>query len=487
MHDDKVSTNLKFITITGVKWATASQVGRQCIQLLTIVLLARLLKPSDFGLVGMSTVITGFIAIFKDLGTSAAIIQKKEISDELLSSVFWVNVGFGLLAMTVLFLAAPLGGAFYHDSQVTNILRVLSVGFLISSFAILQQALLERVLSFQLLAKLEIISVLSGAVVGILLAYYGAGIWSLVCQALMTSAVATVLLWNASGWRPRWIFCWSDILSVSNFSLYLTGFGLINYLIRNADSLLIGRYLGSEALGFYSLAYKILLFPIQNISAVISRATFPSFSAIQDDKQRFKNAYLQMSAIIALVSFPLMAGVIAVAKPFVMTVFGDAWYPLIVLITILAPIGLVQSVISPVGQIYMSMARTDLMLWLGVITGLIIVSSFVLGLQWGVEGVAISYAIATFLLIKVELSVPFRLINLKILEFMRVIVRPLITSLIMLVLVFILSKEITDWMPNAVGLIVEIIFGVGIYLLLSWLICRDLLIKFFSYLNMNIA
>ena len=152
--------------------------GRQGIQILTTVVLARLLPPSDFGLLGMALVVIGFIDIFKDLGTTAAVIQRREPSERMLCSVFWVNLGFGVIATVVLFLGAPLGGLFYHERQVVSVLQVLSIDFFISGLSLLQQALFERSLEFQLLAKVEIGAISCGAVVGILLAFAGAGVWS---------------------------------------------------------------------------------------------------------------------------------------------------------------------------------------------------------------------------------------------------------------------------------------------------------------------
>jgi len=313
---------IKYKAVSGIKWSTVSQVGRQGTQLVTTIILARLLSPSDFGLVGMAMVVIGFIGIFKDLGTSAAIIQRKKLSEGLLSSIFWVNVGFGALAMAVLFFGAPLGGLFYHEPRVDAILRVLSLTFFISGLSILQQALLERSLAFKKLAKVEISAVAAGAAVGIGMAFSGFGVWSLVFQSLTTVSVTTILLWLFSTWRPKWIFHWSEVKSVSSYSLNLTGFSIFNYFARNADYLLIGRYLGAQDLGYHTLAYRILLFPLQNISSVIGRVMFPVYSGIREDNTRFAKAYLKVASTIALITFPMMLGVLALAKPFVLTVFG---------------------------------------------------------------------------------------------------------------------------------------------------------------------
>lgn len=257
--------SLKKSAAVGIKWSSVSQVGRQAMQIATLIILARLLSPGDFGLVGMATVFTGFLAIFKDLGTSAAIIQKEEISERLLHSIFWINVIFGLFATVFLLSISPFVAGFYHEGKVSAILSVLSITFLISSLTILQQALLERSLAFNKLAKIEISATLFASITGIVSAYCGAGVWSLIYQNLVLATLTTILLWVTASWKPKLIFDWAEVKSVRSYSLHLTGFSIFTYFARNADYFLIGRFLGAQALGYYTLAYRIMLYPLQNI------------------------------------------------------------------------------------------------------------------------------------------------------------------------------------------------------------------------------
>ncbi len=267
----------------------------QATQLLTTVILARLLAPSDFGLLGMATVVIGFITIFKDLGTSAAIIQKRDLSDELLSGIFWVNVGFGTLAMAIVFFGAPLAGLFYKNSDVVPVLQILSVSFFISGLSILQQALLERSLSFNILGKIEIVSVVCGAIAGISLALLGYGVWSLVLQLLTTVSATTLLLWLFSTFRPKLIFHWNEMKDVSSYSMNLTGFSIFNYFARDADYLLIGRYLGAQDLGYYTIAYRILPDTLSDgillAVLVVTGVIVYSVANLIDNKEQFKELW----------------------------------------------------------------------------------------------------------------------------------------------------------------------------------------------------
>lgn len=478
-------TAFKQKAVSGIKWSAISQVGRQGTQLITTVILARLLSPSDFGLVGMAMVVIGFINIFKDLGTAAAVIQRKELSEALLSSIFWVNAGFGALAMIVLFLIAPFGGLFYREPRVVAVLQVLSMSFFISGLGILHQALLERALSFNSLAKLETASVLVGAVVGIGLAFAGAGVWSLVFQSLTTAFVATILLWLSSSWRPRWVFDWEEIRAMSSFSLNLTGFNIFNYFTRNADYLLIGRYLGAQDLGYYTLAYRILLFPLQNITAVIGRVMYPVLSTMQDDNRRFASAYLKVIGTIALITFPLMMGIFALAKPFVLTLFGDRWQPVILLIMIFAPVGLIQSIGATVGGIYLVKGRTDCMFRWGIGSGTLVVIAFMVGLRWGIIGVAAGYAIASFILSYPSFSIPFRLVDLKFVQFLKVLEPSFINSSLMLIVLILFTIMLPSSLSDFMTLLLSVTLGAAVYAAVSWITNREQLKDLWNLARLN--
>jgi O-antigen/teichoic acid export membrane protein len=404
---------------SAMKWGGVSQVGRQLLQLVTLVVLARLLGPKDFGLMGMAAVFVGFIAVFKDLGVAAAVVQRRELTQSLLSTVYWINVGLGLLAAVSLTLIAPLVADLYHQPRVTGVLRALSIGFALSGLAVLQQTLFERQLRMRRLAVVEVFSAALGSAVAILVAAAGWGVWSLVVLSLVTAATNSLLLWLWSTWRPSLSFSSADLRSLLHFTLNLAGFNVVNYFVRNADNFVVGRYLGSQPLGYYSMAYRILLFPLVNISSVAERVMFPVFSRVQDDLEKLRRGFLLTARAIALVTFPLMCGVFALRRPFVLAVFGEKWLPLIKLVAILAPVGLVQSVITVLGAVYLARGRTDIQFIYGTITGVMAVGAFIVGLHWGVTGVAAAYAIFVAVTIYPCLAIPFGLIKLRFRVFLR--------------------------------------------------------------------
>jgi PST family polysaccharide transporter len=349
----------------------------------------------------------------------------------------------------------------------------LSLSFLISGLSIVQQAILERELAFKKLARVEMVAGVSSSFVCIGAALLGAEVWSLVYQTLMSVTVTTVLLWTSSDWRPKAVFNWGEVRSVRSYSLNLTGFYIFNYFARNADTVLIGRFLGAQNLGYYMMAYRIMFYPIQTISAVIGRVMFPVYSQIQEDEARFRRIYLKVIGAIGLITFPMMMGVWGLAQTLVLTLFGSQWKPVILLLMILAPVGLIQSIVTTVGTIYQAKGRTDWMFRLGVATGLIAVLAFVIGLQWGIVGVAGAYTIATILCLYPNFTVPFKLINLKMQDLGATLWRPFLGSLMMLGGILGLKYAFPPGLTSGKILCILVPVGIIIYLAASWWMNRE--------------
>jgi len=232
----------------------------------------------------------------------------------------------------------------------------------------------------------------------------------------------------------------NEVRKISRFSLNLTGYSIFNYAVRNADNLLIGKYLGAQQLGYYNLAYRILLYPIQSITAVISRVMFPVFSKLQDDIVLFRQTYLKMVKTIAFITFPMMLGLMAVSKYFVFSFFGKEWEPVILLLLIFSPIALIQSIDATTGIIFQAMGRSDWLFRWGIATGILALLSFTIGLQWGITGVAISYLFATMIWTYPGFAIPFRLVKLTVKELVSNIRNSIVFSAIMSSIVFASSK-----------------------------------------------
>lgn len=422
--------------MSGAGWSALARISIQFSVIAASTVVARRVAPSAYGVVGMALLVTGLVSLFRDLGTTAAIIQKQDINDKLLSSVFWLNLAIGFVISGLCFAIAPAAGKFFRDSEIVPVLRVLSSSFVISSFASVHSALLNREMAFKKLSLIEIFSSFARIATVVTLACMNAGVWSLVSSTLVDAAVSSLLLQLATGWRPVFTFSRTEIRNLLGFGLKVSGFNFFNYFARNADNGIIGRYLGSTSLGFYELAYNIMFFPVQGIAWLLTRVLFPAFSKIQNDNEEFRRIYLQACSAIALITFPLMTGVAVLASPLIRTVYGPRWVNVISVLVILAPVGLVQSVFTTWGQICLGKGRADLYVRIGVFQGCAYIASFFAGLPWGIRGVAAGYAICNALIIPPILFINFRLIGLRFSDFLRALSPICSATLLMGVLVY---------------------------------------------------
>jgi len=404
-------------TAKGIAWTAIAQAVRLGLTFLIVAVLARLLNPKDFGLIAMVAVFTNLFLLLNDLGLSAALVQKSEVEEQQLSSAFWINLIEGVAVTGLFVAAAPLVASFYSKPVLLPIMIVLSVNFTLSSFGIIQFALFSREMDFKTLSIIEMIAAAAAGIIAIIFAVLGFGVWSLVAQSLISTGLTAFLLFFRCEWKPRRFMRWKPVRELLRFGLPLMGFNLINYFSRNTDNLLIGKFLGSTPLGYYDLAYRLLLFPLGNVSMIFGRVMFPALSRIKHDKARVRSAYIRATRLIAVVVFPVMAGAVVLAQPFVRVVFGTKWGPSAFLIEVLSLVAIIQSVGSTVGWIYQSQGRTGVLFKWGIFATAICITGIGVGLIWGVDGVAVGYAIAVILLLYPLFAIPFRFIDMNFLHF----------------------------------------------------------------------
>ena len=402
--------------VSGIAWTGATRGARVVLQFATSVVLARLLTPEDFGLLAMIMVLTNFALLFGEFGFSAALIQQPELSEGHRSSVFWLTMGLGLLLAAVVFTAAPAVAWFYRAPRLEGLTRVVGLHFLLASLRVVQVAVLTRAMRFRAIGAAEVCATLGGGAVGIGAALAGLGVWSLVAQLLATAAIESLGLWLASGWRPRLHFDAAAVRELLPFSTHFVGFAVTNYWIRNADNLLIGRFVGSAGLGIYDRAYQTMLLPVNQAAGVLTRVMFPTLAKLQEEPERVKSLYLRAIRSISLLTFPMMLGLLVVADHFVLGVFGPKWTGVTEILRILCVVGLLQSVTSTAGWIFQSQGRTDLMFRWGLFSGAITLAAFGIGILWGVKGVAIAYALRTVALTPPGFAIPGRLIGMRLSE-----------------------------------------------------------------------
>ena len=423
----------------------------------------------------MASVVVNFAGLFRDMGTSAAVIHHQNLDDKLLDTVFWFNAAVGMVLLAaVVVLAVPTAMAF-NQPQLRGVLMALSVSFPIAALSAVHQALLERALGFKILAQIGVIAALLGLAVGVIAALKGAGVYSLVLNSIVTASVSSLQLWQSSRWRPTLRWSAREFRSLWEFSGNLFGFQLVNYFARNVDTMLVGRFLGVQQLGWYNMGYRLMLFPVQNLSWVVARAMFPVLSRHQDDYHALGNLYLRMLGGVALITSPLMAGLWVLREPIIRVVLGMRWGPVTDVVGWLAPVGLAQSLLGTVGLLYMATGSTRTMMRWALVASGVIVLGMVIGLRWGYVGVAAGYAIANLLLVIPGFLVPFRIVGLKLSHLARSVGPQLLTSLAMATIVWVVWQVGTPHVGPAILLAASVLGGAIVYALIGWMLMRSTL------------
>jgi O-antigen/teichoic acid export membrane protein len=403
-------------TVRGVSWVGGGQIVRQVVQGGLFVLLARILTPDAFGVMALVIVITGFAAVLGEMGIEATLVRRSALSPSDLSSMFWALLLLNAVLAGVLIAGAGAAAAVLHSPTLVTPLRVSAVIFPLTALSIVPRAFCSRALHFRPVTLAETTAVLLGGVSAITVGILGGGVWALVVLELVTAGCTAVLLFAFSGWRPSLVYRHSSVASGWRFARGIVGFNVVNYWARNADNLLIGRVLGAVALGLYERAYMTMLLPVTQLAQMLGRVLMSSLSRLGDDLAAIRELYLRTIALIALLVTPLMWGVSVLAGPFVATVFGSQWadaVPTLRVLTIAAPL---QAIVTTVGWIYQSRGRSGLYFRVGLLSGVAIVASIVVGVALGsIVVVAICYAVTTAgLLFLPTMAISGRLIGVRI-------------------------------------------------------------------------
>jgi PST family polysaccharide transporter len=324
---------------------------------------------------------------------------------------------------------------------------------------------------------------LIGYALAFIMAYQGYGVWSLVMMTLQTAILNSILYWFVSKWVPLFIFEWKKVKELLHYGLNFLGEASVNYWSRNFDNFIIAKVLGSTDLGIYTRAYSLMLLPLRNVSTIITKVMFPAFSKKQDDIQVLKKYYLSIIQYIALITFPLMIGLSLVSKEFVLLFFGIKWTAMIPVLSILSGLGAIQSIVSLNGLIYNSLGKVNIAFKVSIITNIVLVFAFIIGVNYGLIGVAYSYLIASALLLIPMYQIAIKQINTSLLEVFKTIKGILLASLLMALFLLIISNYSDFSILN--GLIVKVIIGASVYFLSLFFFEKELLFNLIMKLKFN--
>lgn len=393
--------SLKQKTITGILWSSVDNVTSQGILFVVGIILARILSPQEFGLIGMTTIFIAVSETFINSGFNQALIRKKECTQADFSTVFFFNLGAGIFFFFLLFFSAPLISKFFKEPDLEAIIRVLSIVLIIDALTIIQRTILTRRVDFKLQTRISVISSAGSGLLAIILAIKGFGVWSLVFMTLTRQAINSFLLWIWNRWRPELIFNRRSFTDLFGFGSKLLLSGLIDTVYRNVYYFVIGKYFSAKELGFYTRADSFRSVPSKNITMVLSRVTYPVLAQLQDDPVKLKEGYRQILKSTMLITFVLMLGLAAVAEPMVISLIGEKWRPSVIYLQLLCFSGMLY----PLHALNLNMlnvkGRSDLFLKLEIIKKLLAVPTIIIGVLFGIKimliGIILDSLIAYYL------------------------------------------------------------------------------------------
>jgi O-antigen/teichoic acid export membrane protein len=384
--------DLKAKVIRGGLARLCAQGASFILRLGSLVILARLLSPKDFGLVGMVTAFTGVLMLFRDFGLSSAAVQRTTVTGEQISTLFWINVLIGVVLGLVALAMAPAIAAFYHEPQLFGVTAVLAVGFLFNALGTQHSALLQREMRFTALAVINVVSLTVGTAIAIYGAKAGYGYWALVSMTVTSPIIAAIGLWLTTGWVPGMPRKRAGISSMIHFGGSLTLIGLLVYVGYNADKVMIGRFWGADAIGIYGRAYQIVNIPTENLNSAVGEVAFSALSRLQDDPVRLRSYFLKGFSLVLGLTLPITIACALFADDVVFVFLGPQWKDAGTIIRLLAPTIAIFAIINPLGWLIFSIGLVvrGLKVAPGLATGMI--AGYVVALPYGPKWVAFAYS-----------------------------------------------------------------------------------------------
>ena len=456
--------SLKNKTVKGIVWSSVERFSVQGIQFLVMIVMARLLTPKDYGLVGMVAIFIAVAQSLVDSGFSQALIRKQNRTETDNSTVFYFNIVVGILLYLVLFAIAPLVADFYDSPELTALMRVICLSVVFNSFVVVQRALLTVNIDFKTQAKASLTAAVVSGVIGIGMAYSGFSYWSIVAQQLVNLGLNTLLLWIFTRWRPRWIYSWGSFRELFTFGSKLMVSGLLDVVYRNMYLLVIGKVFTASSLGYYTRANQFAEFPSSNLTGIMQRVTYPVLCQIQDDDERLAQIYRRFLRLSAFLIFPLLVGLSAVAEPFVLLLLKEQWLFAATLLQIIC----FAMMWYPIHAINLNLlqvkGRSDLFLRLEIIKKAIAVLILCVTIPMGLIAMCVGQILSSLIALIINTNYTGKLIQVGFLRQMRDLLPTLLLSLSMWGVVY----GITSCLSGIIlQLIVGIVAGMVYYIALS--------------------
>ncbi|MBC7236848.1 MAG: lipopolysaccharide biosynthesis protein, partial [Chloroflexi bacterium] len=348
----------------GLFWVALATIGSRGLAFLRDMVLARLLVPGDFGLVGYASLIIGVLALFQELGFSSALIYRSDEVEEAADVTFYTVLISSLLLYALAWVTAPWVAAFFRTEALVRILRVLAIGLVISAVSQVPLTLLAKQMGFKRKVMPELISGFIGATISVALAVLGYGVWSIVYGQLVVSLTITILVWFFCSWRPRLRYDLRVARELWEYGRHIIGSQILVFFITNIDDAFVGRFKGNADLGIYTLAYKFSNLPATHLSRVVSQVMFPAFSRVQGDAGRLKRAFFRSMKFVSLAAFPVALVTMVFAQDFLVVAYGSKWFPAVVPLQFLTVYGLARAIAGNMGNVFKAGGKPKWLLYI---------------------------------------------------------------------------------------------------------------------------
>ncbi|UFH54468.1 MOP flippase family protein [Spirosoma sp. KNUC1025] len=450
--------------ISGGKWMTTSTAISTLFQFGQVAILARLLEPSAFGIVSVSTLMIAFFGIFANLGFSNSIIYKQEEDQQVLSTIYLLNLALGLLIGLVIFFSWPLVVGYYKEPRLENVIKLSSLYFLIVYVGQIYFFLLQKELRFKSVASIDITGTIVGTAVTILLAYNGLAELALILGQLVQQTVKSTLqiMYGAKLFKPVLKFDLNLIKDHLRFGLYNVGDSLVGFIQANSDNILVGGMLGVKQLGYYTLASQLAVFPINRLNPIILQVAYPILARFKGDTNELKKSYLTILDLLSFINLPLLAGLFITADSLVPLFYGPGWEPTILLIRIFVFVSIFTFMSNPLFTLAFSKGKPKLLFALNVLTLCVkIPLVYIFAQYWGVTGIALAFLAATIVNVLFNFRIVRSLIGSFFSEFAQNIMKPILFCLVMVGAIT-LYKSYADSI-SVLNITVQIVLGALIF------------------------
>lgn len=460
-----MSNSLKSKTVSGILWSAVERFSLQGVQFIINIIMARLLLPSDYGMMGMLAVFLQISQAFIDGGFTNALIQRKSRSEVDFSTVFYFNIIVAFLFYILIFFSAPLIADFYHMPELDIVARIIALSLIISSLSSVHKTKLTINIDFKTQSKISLISAMVSGLIGIGMAYNGYGVWALVTQMLINTVFLTILYFYFLRWTPLKLFSWESFKSLFSFGSKLLVSSLIHTIYYNLYSIVIGKRFSATSLGYYTRAEQFAMFPSSNVNSIISRVTFPVLSTMQDDDEKLALAYRKYIRLSSYVIFPLMMGLIVLAKPLIILLLTDQWIGVVILLQILCLDWMLDHLsIINLNLLYVK-GRSDRALRLEIIKKIIATIILFSSIPFGIIGMCWGRVLYSVIATYLNTYYTKQLINLNFSAQIRDILPSFLLSILMGVVVYMIILLCSD---IVLQLIVGILLGGTFYISASF-------------------